>query len=138
MSKSIGIAEARERLSHLVNEVAYGAARYVVQRRGKPLVIIINIAEYESLIQLLSKAKILDQIHGIPVVIHSDGKRFFITDEQFDLYGTGPTLDIAREDYWLAVQEYYADLSADADRLAPYLAERLTKLRDILAQTKET
>ena len=134
MSKSIGIAEARDRLSHIVNDVAYGTARYVVERRGRPLAVLISLTEYESLTQLLSGAKVPDQIHGIPVVVHLDGEQFFVTDEQFDLYGTGPTLDAAREDYWLAVQEYYTDLGADANRLAPYLAERLAKLRNILAE----
>jgi len=138
MSEGIGIAEARDRLSHIVNEVAYGDARYVIERRGRPLAVLISTAEYESLTQLLSKVKILDQIRGIPVFIHFDGERFFVTDEQFDLYGTGPTLDVARDDYWLAVQEYHADLSADADRLAPYLTRRLAKLQAILAQAEET
>jgi len=137
MPESIGIAEARDRLSHIVNEVAYGTARYVVERRGKPLAILISAAEYESLAMLLSKAKVPEQVHGIPVLIHFDGERFFVTDDQFDLYGTGPTLAAAREDYWLAVQEYCADLSTDAGRLAPYLAERLVKLQDILAQAEE-
>ncbi len=138
MSESIGIAEARDRFSHIVNEVAYGHARYVIERRGGPLAVLISVVEYESLTKLVSKAEVPDQIHGIPVVVRFDSGRFFITDEQFDLYGTGPTLDAAHEDYWLAVQEYYADLSADADRLAPYLAKRLSKLRDILAQAEET
>jgi len=129
MSEGIGIAEARDRLSHIVNEVAYGDARYVIERRGRPLAVLISTAEYESLTQLLSKVKILDQIRGIPVFIHFDGERFF---------GTGPTLDVARDDYWLAVQEYHADLSADADRLAPYLTRRLAKLQAILAQAEET
>ena len=138
MPESIGIAEARDRLSHIINEVAYGTARYVIERRGRPLAVLISTAEYESLIQLLSRAKVPDQIRDIPVSIHFDGERFFVTDQQFDLYGTGPTLETARKDYWLAVQEYYADLSADADRLAPYLAERLAKLETILTQAGET
>ena len=138
MFESIGIAEARDRLSHVVNEVAYGTARYVVERRGRPLAVLISTAEYESLAQLLSQAKVLDQVRGIPVLIRFDGERFFVTDEQFDLYGTGFTLDAAREDYWRAVQDYHADLCADADRLAPYLAERLAKLQALLAHAEET
>ena len=134
MTESISIAEARDRLSDIVNKVAYGAARYVVERRGKPLAVLINIAEYESLTGLLSRAEVPDQVHGIPVTIHSDGERFFVRDEQFDLYGAGPTLEAAREDYWLAVQEYYTDLNADAEQLAPYLAQRLAKLQTILAR----
>lgn len=138
MPQSIGIAQARDQLSHIVNQVAYGSRCYVVERRGAPLAVLINVGVYESLTQLLSKVQVPDQIHSIPVVISFDGERFFISDEQFDLYGVGSTLDAAREDYWLAVQECYDDLNADAERLAPYLAERLSKLEDILGQVEET
>jgi antitoxin (DNA-binding transcriptional repressor) of toxin-antitoxin stability system len=30
--KTIGTTEARERLSHVLNEVAYGGRRYIVER----------------------------------------------------------------------------------------------------------
>lgn len=40
MVKTIGIAKAREGLSDLINEVAFGGERYVVERRGKPMTII--------------------------------------------------------------------------------------------------
>jgi hypothetical protein len=62
-----------------------------------------------------------------------DGDRYFIADDQFDLYGEGPTLEAAQRDYWLSAQDYLADLEADADRLAPYLADRLVRLRALLA-----
>jgi len=62
----------------------------------------------------------------------SNGGRYYISDEQFDLYGVGATLAAARADYWLAVQDYYADLTADTGRLAPYLAEHLAQLQTLL------
>ena len=78
-----------------------------------------------------------DRIHGIPVHVYFDGSRYFIRDDQFDLYGEGTTLESARQDYWLAVQDYLADLEADADRLAPYLADRLTRLRALLTANEQ-
>ena len=78
----------------------------------------------------------VNEIHHIPVRIRFDGDRYFISDDQFDLYGEGLTLESARQDYWAAAQDYLADLEADADRLAPYLAERLARLHTILAQEK--
>jgi prevent-host-death family protein len=130
---TIGTAEARDQLAHVLNQVVYGGERYIVERRGRPLVAIIPAAEYRALVELLADAGVAGEIHGIPVRIHFDGTRYFIGDDQFDLYGEGATLDAARQDYRRAVQDYLADLEADADRLAPYLADRLTHLRAFLA-----
>ena len=128
----IGTTEARERLAHVLNEVAYGGRRYIVERRGKPLAAIIPADEYGALLKVLSGAGLSDEIHGIPVQVRFDGEQYFVSDDQFDLFGEGATIEAARKDYWLAVQDYLADLEADADRLAPYLADRLARLRAVL------
>lgn len=130
----IGTAEARDRLADLLNDVAYGGRRYIVERRGRPLAALIPATEYESLLRLLAGDGVASRIHGIPVLIRFDGDTYFVSDDQFDLYGQGPTLEAAREDYWRAVQDYRADLEADAHRLAPYLADRLARLRALLAE----
>ena len=129
---TIGASEVRERLAHVLNEVAYGGQRYIVERRGKPLAAIIPAGEYETLLGMLTDTGVRSEIHGIAVQIRFDGDRYFISDDQFDLHGEGSSLKTARRDYWLAVQDYRADLEADADRLAPYLADRLTRLRTLL------
>ena len=129
---TIGTTEVRDRLAHVLNEVAYGSQRYIVERRGKPLAAIIPATEYEALLEMLADAGVRGEIHGIAVRIRFDGDCYFISDDQFDLYGEGSSLKTARRDYWLAVQDYRADLEADADRLAPYLADRLTRLRTLL------
>ncbi|OQY17624.1 MAG: hypothetical protein B6I35_14390 [Anaerolineaceae bacterium 4572_32.2] len=133
-STVIGVTEAREKLAHILNQVAYGDQRYVVERRGNPLAVIVPAVEYDALLKMLSNAGVSDKIHGISVQIRFDGERYFVSDDQFDLYGEGRTLEAARQDYWLAVQDYLSDLKADADRLAPYLADRLIRLRAILSE----
>jgi len=75
-----------------------------------------------------------DEIHGIPVRIRCDGERCFVSDDALNLYGAGNTPEEARHDYWLAVQDYYADLRANADRLAPPLQEHLALLRQVFAE----
>ena len=135
--KYIGAAEARDKLAHVINEVAYGGQQYTVERRGKPLAVLVSTAEYQSLVGLLSEAGVRSEIHGIPVHIRFDGERYFVSDDQFDLYGEGPTLDAARSDYWLAVQDYYVDLQADAARLAPYLADHLAQLAPLMAAAED-
>jgi len=136
-STAIGATEVREKLAHVLNQVAYGGQRYIVERRGKPLAAIIPAVEYDALLKMLSDAGVSDEIHGISVQIRFDGERYFVSDDQFDLYGESRTLEAARQDYWLAVQDYVADLEADADQLSPYLADRLTRLRVILSENKE-
>lgn len=133
---TIGTTKAREKLANVLNEVAYGGRRYIVQRRGQPLVAIIPAAEYDALLKMLSGAGVSDEIHGIPVQIRFDGERYFVSDDQFDLYGEASTLEAACQDYWLAVQDYLADLETDADHLAPYLAERLSRLRALLSNVE--
>ncbi|MBC8449734.1 MAG: type II toxin-antitoxin system prevent-host-death family antitoxin [Chloroflexi bacterium] len=131
--KYIGAAEARDKLSQVINEVAYGNQRYTVERRGQPLAVLVSVPDYQSLVGLLSEAGVRSEIHAIPVHVRFDGERFFVNDDRFDLHGEGPTLDAARNDYWLALQDYHADLQADAGRLAPYLAQHLAQLTPILA-----
>lgn len=134
MAKTIGIAKAREGFSELVNQVAFGGERYLVERRGKPLAAVIGADEYRQLTELLAEAGVNDEVHGIPVRIRFDGTQYFISDERLDLYGAGSSIAEAREDYWLAVRDYYGDLSANAGRLARPLQEHLAYLRQVLGE----
>jgi prevent-host-death family protein len=137
MSKKIGITEARDSLSEVLNRVAYGGERYMVERRGKPLAAMISAVEYQELVRLLSEVGVPDKVHGIPVHIRFDGDSYFVSDEVLNLYGVGDSAKEAKEDYWTAVQEYYADLSANADSLVAYLKEHLDFLRRVFAITAE-
>jgi prevent-host-death family protein len=132
MVKIIGISKAREGLSDLINEVAFAGERYVVERRGKPLAALIGASEYQQITELLGKAGVSDEVCGIPVRIRFDGEQFFVNDDHLDLYGAGASLDEARSDYALAVHAYYADLQANAGRLARPLHEHLAYLRQVL------
>lgn len=73
-------------------------------------------------------------IHSIPTRVRHDGVRYFVDDEIVDCYGTGETLAEAQADYLLAVHDLYDDLSANEERLAPYLLTRLEYLRSITRQ----
>ncbi len=137
MEKTIGIAEARDDFAELVNRVAFGGERYVVQRRGKPLVALIDVGQYHQMTRLLAEIGIIDEIHGIPVRIRLDADRVFVSDDQLDLYGVGDTVEEAKQDYWLAVQDYYADLSQHAEHLAEHMEEHLRFLRPIFDAVKD-
>jgi len=129
MCPTVSISDAREKLSNVINEVAYGHERYIVERRGQPLAAIIPASEYNDLLTLLSENGVFSEMQGIPVTIRFTGQGYFISDDVFNLYGEGNTLEAARQDYRIAVQEYRADLEAHSEHLAPYLAEHLAQLR---------
>jgi len=137
-SSIISIGKAREGFSDLVNRAAFGGERFVVERRGKPLAALVSADEYQQIMRLLSEEGVRTTLHGIPVRIRFDGDRYFVDDDIVDLYGTGATLVEAREDYWLAVQEAYSDLSTNQDRLAPYLQDQLDFLSKIMTTEPET
>lgn len=137
MQNIISIAKARETFSDLINRAAFGGERFVVERRGKPMAALMSATEYQQIMTLLSEVGLRSTIHGIPVRIRYDGERYFIDDEMVDLYGVGATLAEARHDYWLAVQDAYVDLSAQADHLAPVLQKQLAYLQQVFANDGE-
>lgn len=73
-------------------------------------------------------------LHSIPTRVRHDGVRYFVDDNIIDCYGIGTTPAEAQENYLLAVRELYDDLSANEERLAPYLLTRLEYLRTITRQ----
>lgn len=137
MFRTIGTADARDGLAEIVNKVVYGGQRYMLQRRGQSLAVLISAAEFQALVALLSQNGASDVIHGIPVRVRFDGEQYFVSDDEFDLYGEGPSLEAAEADYWLAVQDYAQDLEADANHLAPYLEARLARLRRLLSSSED-
>ena len=49
MDTVIGMVEAKSKLSELVGQVKYGDKRYILERRGQPMAVLINVEEYELL-----------------------------------------------------------------------------------------
>ena len=62
----------------------------MLQRWGQPLATLISAAEFQDLGALLSKNGALDVAHNIPVRVRFDGERYFVSDNELDLYGEGP------------------------------------------------
>ena len=137
MQNIIGIAKAREQFSEIVNRAAFGHERFTVERRGKPLVALIGANDYKELMTLLAERGVNDVIRSIPVRINYDEGHYFISDDIIDLYGVGRTIDEAKRDYWQAVQDAYADLSAHESRLAPHLKKQLDYLRPLFTKSEE-
>lgn len=48
MEKELGITEAREKLSDVIEQVQYQGETYIISRRGKPAVAVVPIEVYEN------------------------------------------------------------------------------------------
>lgn len=49
MTKKVSAAQAKAQLSELVSQVAYGGERVIIERRGKPLAVLVSVEELERL-----------------------------------------------------------------------------------------
>lgn len=49
MTRTIGMAEAKSKLSDLVGRVAYGGELFILERRGRPVAVLISLEEYRRL-----------------------------------------------------------------------------------------
>ena len=113
MSQVVSMVEAKSRLAELVGQVKFGGKQYVLERRGRPMAMLISVEEYEQLraqgavaaesglsslspelqrrqALLVAKARRLEQEHGDPVT------------------GLGEllsTLPPANDDFWIQIQE---------------------------------
>jgi prevent-host-death family protein len=55
MEQTVGMAEAKSKLAELVGQVRYGGNRYILERRGQPMAMLIGIEEYEQLMARVSE-----------------------------------------------------------------------------------
>ncbi len=51
MSTSVGVGEAKRRLSELMSRVIYSGERFVIERRGKPMVALVSAEDLARLEQ---------------------------------------------------------------------------------------
>ena len=136
--KTIGVAEARDALSELVNRAAFGGERYVVARRGKPLAALIGIEEYLQVMRLLAEKGVDDEVQGMTVRLRLTDDHYVVSSDQLDLYGVGHTPEEARADYLTAAREYYSDLRAHTGRLYAHLDRHLALLRRVFGDAEDS
>jgi len=49
MDRPIGMAEAKSKFADLVGQVVYGGKRFVLERRGRPMAVLIGVEEFDRL-----------------------------------------------------------------------------------------
>ncbi len=57
MDQLIGMAEAKSKLASLVGQTAYGGKRFILERRGKPMAVLMGMDEYQRLRILEAEAQ---------------------------------------------------------------------------------
>lgn len=49
MYQIVGMEEAKSKLAELVGQAKYGGKRFLLQRRGRPMAVLVGVEEYERL-----------------------------------------------------------------------------------------
>lgn len=49
MNQVVGMVEAKSKLAELVGQVKYGGKRFVLERRGRPMAMLVSVEEHEQL-----------------------------------------------------------------------------------------
>lgn len=65
MNQVVGMVEAKSKLAELVGEVKYGGKRFILERRGRPMAMLISIEEYEQL-QARGRADVASPVSPLP------------------------------------------------------------------------
>ncbi len=63
MERVVGMAEAKSKLADIVGQVKYGDVHFILERRGRPMAVLLSIAEYE---RLQAQVGIADGDRSIP------------------------------------------------------------------------
>jgi prevent-host-death family protein len=57
MSKVIGVAEVKRRFSDVMVEVAHDGKHFIIEKKGKPMMALVNIKDLESIERTSSPSK---------------------------------------------------------------------------------
>lgn len=114
MNQTIGMMEAKSKLAELVGRVAYGGQRYILERRGRPMAMLISIEEYEQLQAQTKKAGDDEKTSPLPPELQQRQRLLVERARQLESRYGDPvaglaelfsTLPPSEDDFWLEIQE---------------------------------
>jgi prevent-host-death family protein len=113
MNQVIGMVEAKSKLAELVGQVKYGGKRYVLERRGRPMAMLVSVEEYEQLQARVStdvKARISPlppdlQRRQAALVARAHELEQRLGDPIAGLADLFSALPRADDDFWVEIQE---------------------------------
>ena len=73
----------------------------------------------------------------LPIQVEEGGAGYIVSDNLTDMYGTGPTLEAAHDDYRAALLDAYESLSEADGELSPALQRRFDILKQIFEPHEE-
>lgn len=110
MVRTIGMAEAKSKLSDLVGEVAYGNQQFVLERRGRPMAVLISLDEYrrlQELEQVARRGQLSPELYQRQEGLVSQARRLRarLGDPVKGLAELMSTLPTEGEEFWLQLTE---------------------------------
>jgi antitoxin (DNA-binding transcriptional repressor) of toxin-antitoxin stability system len=52
MAKVVGVAEAKKRFSEIMSDIVYKGEHFIVERKGRPMIAMVNVTELKKLEQI--------------------------------------------------------------------------------------
>lgn len=105
MNQVVSMVEAKSHLAELVGQVKFGGKRFVLERRGQPMAVLISIEEYE---QFQAQAEVARAAHPSPLPPELRRRQEILVARAIELRKQlGPPED--------RLGEFFADLPPDDD-----------------------
>ncbi len=113
MEQYVGMVEAKSKLAELVGQVKYGGQRYVLERRGRPMAVLISLEEYERL-KAQPGAEAGDHASPLPPELQRRQESLLARARQLRARYGAPEDRLAElftdlppddDDFWLEIQE---------------------------------
>lgn len=80
MNKVLSVSEARDQLADVIGRVQFGGERVTLQRRGKPVAVIVSVKDVEVLDRLEDHFDLMEAREAL-AELERDGGRTYSLDE---------------------------------------------------------
>jgi prevent-host-death family protein len=113
VNQVVSMVEAKSHLAELVGQVRFAGKRYILERRGRPMAMLISIEEYEQL-QEQASARASGKTSPLPPELQQRQKLLVERARQLERRYGDPvaglaelfsTLPPSEDDFWLEIQE---------------------------------
>ena len=110
MDQSINMAEAKSKFSELVGQAAYGGKRYILEKHGHPMAVLIGIKEYQRWQDMENRRK----GQALPANLRDRQEKILVRAERLretwedpvgELVNLLATLPPKEDEFWFQLEE---------------------------------
>ena len=87
MTKPLSVSEARDKLAEVIGQVQYGGERVTISRRGKPVAVVVSVADAAWLEAMEDKIDIELACEGKAEMERLGGKTYTLEEVMAELKG---------------------------------------------------